>query len=243
MTSTVMGKGPLRAGSPLRTPRAAAVAGIIFSAFLITALVLLRISVPARPAVAGAWLTDPGRRAAVAVALNLVPFAGIAFLWFIGVLRDRIGEREDRFFATVFLGSGLLFVAMLFAAAAVAGATIAAASRVQPGADTLAVSRNLTTSLLNVYSMRMAAVFTLTTVTIARRTQIVSRWLTMAGLACALALMIGIGISPWVELLFPAWILALSLDILDGASVAGPAPRDPGPSRPSRGRDRADGPG
>ena len=64
----------------------------------------------------------------MAVALNLVPFAGIAFLWFIGVLRDRIGEREDRFFATVFLGSGLLFVAMMFVAAAVAGAVIAAAA-------------------------------------------------------------------------------------------------------------------
>jgi hypothetical protein len=113
------------------------------------------------------------------------------------VLRDRIGEREDRFFASVFLGSGLLFVAMLFVAAAMAGATIAAASSAQPGADTLAVSRNVTTSLLNVYSMRMAAVFTLTTVTIARRTEIVSRWLTMAGLACALALIVGIGISPW----------------------------------------------
>ena len=47
--------------------------------------------------------------------LYLVPFAGIAFLWFIGVVRDRIGEREDKFFATVFFGSGLLFVAMLFA--------------------------------------------------------------------------------------------------------------------------------
>jgi hypothetical protein len=84
-------------------------------------LVLLRVSVPANPAVPGAWLTDSRHRAQVAIALNLVPFAGIAFLWFIGVLRDRIGEREDRFFATVFLGSGLLFVAMIFAAAAIAG--------------------------------------------------------------------------------------------------------------------------
>src|ERR1039458_7446399 len=113
--------GPLRAGSPLRTPRAAAVAGIIFSVLLVAALLLLRISVPPHPAVPGSWLTDSRRRAAVAIALNLVPFAGIAFLWFIGVLRDRIGEREDRFFATVFLGSGLLFVAMLFVAAAIGG--------------------------------------------------------------------------------------------------------------------------
>ena len=216
MTEGPVVQGPLQAGSPLRTPRAAAVAGIVFSVFLIVALVLLRLSVPADPRVPGAWLTDSRRRAAVAVALNLVPFAGIAFLWFIGVLRDRIGEREDRFFATVFLGSGLLFVAMLFVAAAVGGGLIASASRSSgpPGADTVALGRDVTTTLVNVYTMRMAAVFTLTTVTIARRTQIVSRWLTVAGIATALVLLIVVTISPWVELLFPAWILALSVDIL-----------------------------
>jgi hypothetical protein len=192
------------AGSPLRTPRAAAVAGIIFSVFLIAALVLLRLSVPADPTSPGAWLTDPNRRATVAIALNLVPFAGIAFLWFIGVLRDRIGEREDRFFATVFLGSGILFVGVLFVAAAVAGALIATTSSSgPPGADTLALGRSITSLLLNVYSMRMAAVFTLTTVTIARRTKIVSKWHTVAGLATALVLLVGVGIS-WLELLFPA---------------------------------------
>jgi hypothetical protein len=210
-----VGQDPLQAGSPLTTPRAAAVAGIVFSAFLITALVLLRLSVPAHPGAPGTWLTDSGRRTAVVIALNLVPFAGIAFLWFIGVIRDRIGGREDRFFATVFLGSGLLFVGMLFVAAAVAGGLFAAASGSgPPGAGTLAVGRNTTGILLNVYTMRMAAVFTLTTVTIARRTQIVSRWLEIAGLATALVLLVGIGISDWVELLFPAWILALSIDIL-----------------------------
>jgi len=215
-----MGQDPLGAGSPLRTPRAAAVAGILFSVLMITALTLLRLSVPPSPAVAGTWLTDPGHRAAVAVGLNLVPFAGIAFLWFVGVLRDRIGEREDRFFATVFLGSGLLFVAMIFVGAAAAGAGVASATLSQhPASGTLVLDRDLTTSLLNVYSMRMAAVFTLTTVTIARRTRIVARWLTLAGVVCAVVLLVGIGISPWVELLFPVWILALSLDILS----AGPA--------------------
>jgi hypothetical protein len=215
MTKTAMDTDPLRAGSPLRTPRAAAVAGIIFSVLLITALTLLRLSAPPSPGTAGVWLTDSAHRAALAIGLNLVPFAGIAFLWFIGVLRDRIGEREDRFFATVFLGSGLLFVGMLAVAAATAGAFVAGTTPSSlPGPGTLALGRNVTTSLLNVYAMRMAAVFTLTTVTIARRTRIVSRWLTLAGLVCALVLMIGIGITPWVELLFPLWILALSLDIL-----------------------------
>jgi hypothetical protein len=215
MTDARAGQGQLAARSALRTPRAAAVAGIVFSVLLITSLALLRVSVPGNPAVAGGWLTDSGKRTAVSIGLNLIPFAGIAFLWFVGVIRDRIGAHEDRFFATVFLGSGLLFVGMLFVAAAVAGGLIAGiSSSGSPGAGTLALGRNVTSLLLNVYSMRMAAVFTLTTVTIARRTEIVSRWLTVAGIATALVLLVGVGISPWVELLFPAWILAVSIDIL-----------------------------
>ena len=225
MTEEVVRPGPLRAGSPLRTPRAAAVAGIIFSVLLIAALVLLRVSIPAHPAVPGAWLTDSRRRATVAIALNLIPFAGIAFLWFVGVVRDRIGEREDRFFATVFLGSALLFVAMLFVGAAVAGGLIAGQTQSGPSAGgILALGRHITTLLLNVYAMRMAAVFTLTTVTIARHTRIVSRWLTVTGLASALLLLVAAGTVAWIELLFPAWILALSIDILLSRSRADPQP-------------------
>lgn len=225
MTDAPMRQDRLDAGSPLRTPRAAAVAGIVFALLLISALVLIKLSTPADPSSAGDWITDPKRRAAVAVALNLVPFAGIAFLWFVGVIRDRVGEHEDRFFATVFLGSGLLFVGMLFVAAAFAGGLIVAASRQSgpPGADTLVLGRNATSILLNGYAMRMSAVFTLTTVTIARRTRIVAGWLVPAGLATALVLLIGTGISAWVELLFPAWILALSIDIL--AARPGPGVR------------------
>jgi hypothetical protein len=215
MTDAPATSGPLAARSALKTPRAAALAGIVFSVLLIASLALLRLSVPANAAVVGGWLTDSGKRTAVAIGLNLIPFAGIAFLWFIGVVRDRIGAHEDRFFATVFLGSGLLFVGMLFVAAAVAGGLISGiSSSGSPGSGTLALGRNVTSILLNVYSMRMAAVFTLTTVTIARRTKIVSRWLTVAGIVTALVLLVGVGISPWVELLFPVWILAVSIDIL-----------------------------
>jgi hypothetical protein len=115
---------------------------------------------------------------------------------------------------------------MIFVAAAAGGALVASApSAALPGSGTVVLGRNIATSLLNVYSMRMAAVFTLTTVTIARRTKIVSRWLTLAGVACALVLLVGIGITPWVELLFPLWILALSLDILSADLRASSAQR------------------
>jgi hypothetical protein len=110
-----------------RTPRSAAVAGIAFSALFTLALVLVHAAIPKDPNDAGVWLTDKSRRDMVLVALGLVPFAGIAFLWFVGVVRDRIGEAEDRFFATVFLGSGLLFVALLFVTAALAAGLITSA--------------------------------------------------------------------------------------------------------------------
>jgi hypothetical protein len=103
----------------MKTPRAAAFAGIIFSVLLIISLVLVRISIPGNPQDLGEWLS--GSLRILGLALNLIPFAGFAFLWFIGVVRDRLGSHEDRFFSTVFLGSGLLFLAMLFTSAAVEG--------------------------------------------------------------------------------------------------------------------------
>ncbi len=203
-------------GIGLRTPRAAAVAGILFSLLLGLVHILITVSAPSDPAEAGAWLTDPGRRAAVVVALYLVPVAGIAVWWVSGVVRDRIGQREDRFFASVFLGSGLLFVALLFVGGAFAGGLIAeaAAGSAALRPDTLAVGRQVTGLLLHVYAMRMAAVFTMSTATITLRTKVVPRWIGMLGFAVAVVLLVSVGLTAWVELLFPAWILLLSVEFL-----------------------------
>lgn len=217
--------------SALRTPRAAGAAGIIFAVLLATVIVLLEVSLPADAGQPGTWLSHSAQRTGVAVALNLVPFAGIAFLWFIGVVRDRIGAREDRLFATVFLGSGLLFTGILFVAAAVAGGLIAArsAGSGHPGPAVLSLGHNTTSILLSVYCMRMAAVFTLTTVTIARRTHFVPRWLWVAGLLVAFVLLVITSISAWAALLFPAWILAVSIVLLTAipGDTAGVISADP----------------
>lgn len=92
--------GPLTA-KRLRTPRAAAIAGILFSGLLIAAMLLFLSAVPKDALDQGAWLSFGLER--VVLAINLMPFAGIAFLWFIGVVRDRLADAEDRLFATVFL--------------------------------------------------------------------------------------------------------------------------------------------
>ena len=129
------------------------------------------------------------------LALNLLPFAGIAFLWFIGVVRDRIGEGEDRFFATVFLGSGLLFIAMLFATGAIAGGLVLSAEdHLTPGVWSF--GRRVTHTLLTVYSMRMAAVFAISTTTIAARLGLAPRWLTILGLATGTVLLLSAGVRP-----------------------------------------------
>ena len=141
---------------------------MLFSVLLVAVFWLLRTSVPADPQEPGSWLH--GKSSSVALALNLMPFAGIAFLWFIGVLRDRLGQLEDRFFATVFFGSGLLFLAMLFTAAAIVGAIlIAFATEPQEliGSATFHFARAAAYSPVNVYMIKMASIFMITTSTVA----------------------------------------------------------------------------
>lgn len=205
------------ARNTLRTPRAAAIAGIAFALLLGTALVLLRISIPSNPRDAPTWLDDRWHRNAVVLALNLVPFAGLAFLWFVGVIRDRIGAAEDRFFATVFLGTGLLFVAMLFVASAVAGGLLAAESQRGSAAISPEVwrfGRQTTYLVLNVYAMRMAGAFTISTTTIALRLGILPRWLAMFGWVVAGVLLLAVDRYAWVQILFPLWVLVLSIHLL-----------------------------
>lgn len=201
----------------IRTPRSAALAGIAFSVLFTVALVLVRTAVPADPSDAGEWLSDSSRRGTVLFALGLVPFAGIAFLWFIGVVRDRVGDAEDRFIGTVFLGSGVLFVGMFFVAAAVAAGLVASAgdgAGDHLASDTWEFGRRTTYEFMTVYAMRMAAVFTLATSTILLRNQLAPRWLVGSGYAAAILLLLAVGLFAWVELLFPFWVLVLSLYVL-----------------------------
>jgi hypothetical protein len=177
--------------------------------------VLIRTTVPANPEDAGAWLTDGART--IAFALNILPFAGVAFLWFIGVLRDRLGQREDRFFATVFLGSGLLFLGTLFASGAVASGFLrvyASAPRLTIDSGLYVFSRTVTYEMMNVYALRMAGVFMISTCTLSLRTGILPRWMAYLGLVLALFLLLSLGTFFWAPLVFPLWVFLISVYIL-----------------------------
>lgn len=199
----------------LKTPRAASFAGIIFSVLLFAVFGLMWLSVPPDPFERGAWLV--GDTTYVTLAMNLVPFAGIAFLWFVGVLRDRLGAREDRFFATVFLGSGFLMLAMLFAAAAVVGAIINAfhaAPDLLIHSATFHFGRGLAYGMVNIYLAKAAAVFMITTSTIAIYTRLTPRWIAIGGYLIAAVLLLGSNYFDGSLLVFPLWVLVVSASVL-----------------------------
>ena len=199
----------------MRTPRAAAVAGIVFSVLLMTSQMLVRISIPSDPMAAAVEVARHSK--SVALAMNLLPFAGIAFLWFIAVVRDRLGELEDRFFSTVFLGSGLLYVAMMFTAAAIAGALI---SLLGSGSENLVASgtyplgRAEIYRFMSVFATKMAAMFVMSTSTIFLQTRVVPRALAFLGYVLAVLLLVSIGTTVWILLVFPLWVLVISIFIL-----------------------------
>jgi hypothetical protein len=206
-------------GRRLETPRAAGVAGLVFAALFVASILLVR-SHPdggsSASEIEDFYLHQHGGRLAL-VGLYLVPFAGIAFLWFIAVIRSLIGDREDRFFATVFLGSGLLFVAMLFVAAGAGGALVATV-KIQgepvPTPDSVGIVRSLSFAFLFVYAVRMAAVFMIVASTIGRRLGIFPRWLILAGYLAALVLLLNVSYLELLILVFPAWVAAVSVVIL-----------------------------
>ncbi|MBI5337925.1 MAG: hypothetical protein HZB45_09605 [Mycolicibacterium rufum] len=205
-------------GRPLRslsTPRAAALAGVLFALLFGTVLVVLRTSLPEGAQLGSQWVD--GTSARLKLAIVLMPFSGIAFLWFIGVLRDGLGRLEDKFFTTVFIGSGLLFLAMIFTSTAVGAGLLASKQFVaEAGARTevAAFGQGLLVALANTYALRMAAVFMMSLATIWLRTRLMPRWLVVVTYLVAVAVLVASDVSPWTTVAFPVWVLLVSLLLL-----------------------------
>lgn len=198
----------------LRNPASAAVAGIIFALILIVVLVQFHSAVPAGTPSTD-WLNDSSRRRGVQSAVSLIPFAGIAFLWFIGVIRNRLGAREDKLFATVFLGSGLLFVALLFLTGAILATLLVLFERgVAVSADALVLLAVFAKSLMGMFGTRMAAVFTISVSSVGLRTGILPKWLVVLGYVTGVVLLLSPPLTNWTQLLFPTWVLLFSGIIL-----------------------------
>ena len=174
-------------------------------------LILIRTKMPESVAGSEEWLNS--RRGGIATAAVLMPFAGISFLWFIGVVRDGFGSYEDRFFSTVFLGSGLLFLAMMFVAMSVAGGLVATQNAlINAGAhvEMIDLSKMMVLSASKTYATRMAAVFMMSLATIWLRTGLMPRWLVVLSYVVAVAQLVAGDLSMWVTMAFPVWVLVVS---------------------------------
>lgn len=201
----------------VRQPASAAIAGIIFALILGVVIWLFHDAAPDLTSDLGLWAGDPGRKQAIDVALNLIPFAGIAFLWFLAVLRSQVGANEDRFVGTVFLGSGLLFIGLLFTAAAALKAVLSLQdSGVATSTEARALGWTLALSLLGLFGARMAAVFVATVATVGRRSGSLPAWLTVSGYVVALLLLVTPPLPTFGQYLFPGWVLVLSGYLLTG---------------------------
>lgn len=156
-----------------------------------------------------------------------VPFAGNAFLWFMAVLRNRVGLLEDRLLSTVFIGSGLLFLAMLFSSASLAQGILVAFGGMDsnPGqSDAFRIARGMSYALMITFGTKMSAVFIFVTSTIGLRTGVFSRWVCYTGYALGLVLLVVITNWAWIALLFPCWVLLVSVWILMVESRQGGQP-------------------
>ena len=219
------------------TPIAGAVAGILFAVLFGVSVTIIDNTMADVAKDTGAWLEIGAGR--FRFALGLVPFAGLFFLWFIAVARERLGRFEDQFFSTVFLGSGLLFLAMMFAAAASAAAIAASYARLPAdfaASSTYLYARQIVAQIFNVYALRMAAVFLISQATLWMRTGVMPRWMALLTYVVALVLLFIVTQASWVILVFPAWVFLVSVYILvthlaggrPGAGRMSHAPARPG---------------
>jgi hypothetical protein len=203
----------------IRTPRAAALADIAFSVLLTAAFVVVRWALPGDPNNSGEWLTDGSRRDAFVLALNLLPFAGIAFLWFMGVLRDQRGVNEDRFLCHgvpreraavrrhgVHLrggGRGSRVVVRRGSSPPAELWSFGRPRRAHPPGG-VRTAHGCGVHDLDDHDRRPPGLIPRSLVVFGMAT----------GMATGLALLVAAGAVPWIEIVFPLWVLVFSAHIL-----------------------------
>jgi hypothetical protein len=193
---------------------------VLFALLFGTALTLIRTALPEGSEPGSQWLIAGSTN--IKLAAMIMPFAGIAFLWFIGVVRDGFGGFEDKFFSTVFIGSGLLFLAMMFVAIGIGAGLEATNSVIVDSAahsEVAMFGQMVLLAVSKTYALRMAAVFMISLATIWLKTGLMPRWLVIATYIAALGLIVASDISMWLVMAFPTWVLVVSALLLLRAGV------------------------
>lgn len=223
MTADGTSAPPSSFWASLRTARSAAIGGLVFAVLMTVALYLLRQAFPVDSPVVGDAAPSESALSQARMALTILPYAGIAFLWFMAALVHNLSGSDHRLFTTVFIASGTVFVALLFVAGALAAGEIGAISSGFDLSDQVRATPGFTINeLLTNYAARMAAVFCLSLSAFGRVARLMPTWLTIFGTITGLfLLLIPLGV-PYVVYVFPVWVSVVSLYLF----VANPAEQE-----------------
>ena len=216
MAETHESKFERKVQQDIRSPRAAAFAGIAYSILMITGMLLLASIVRVKLEDITPELLDTWSRR-VSLIILLVPFAGIAFLWFTGVIRDLLGEQEDRFFSTLFYGSGIIQVVLLFMWGAIFATIMATKTMMATesiDARVYLFGFALMNEIIGNYALRMAGVYMMSVNSLWSKTGLVPRWLTIITYVLALGFLIAAERFREARFIFPVWVFVVSAYIL-----------------------------
>lgn len=148
--------------------------------------------------------------------VQVVVVATIGFLWFVGVVRSRLGRSEPRLFATVFFGSSVLLAGVVFtgtAALAAPAVLVEAGGRsVDPGAASM--MRALAVTMVSVFAPRVATLVMFSTAALSRKTRALPRWLIIVTYVVGIAEFVSVTIARPTIYVFPAWIALVSVTLL-----------------------------
>jgi hypothetical protein len=195
--------------------------GIAFS-ILFTISFVLALAVPGRTSTDEEiydYYASSARTTLVIVGLYLLPFAGIAFLWFIVALPMWAAASTrvlSELQSNLQLVSGILFVGLLFVGAA-ATTVLAISAEYATGPVDPVAARQFPIfggSIIVFFAMRMAAMFVFTTSALGRSARILPVWFAWVGYGMGLFLLLVPIIATLLMLVFPAWVLALSVILL-----------------------------
>jgi len=214
---------------------AAAVSGVLFAVLFVASISLMRAGLPdlgmTRQQIAEQYL-DGNAQQLVLLGFSLAPFAAIAFLWFVAVLRRRMPP-QDQFVSTVFVTAGAVFIALFLVAAALVGGPYyllrdAAGADLDP--QTLIALESVAYGLVFVVGVRVQVLIVLSATAAARAHHALPRWLILCGYAVALLQTVNLALFEPLVFTFPAWVAAVSLTLLRGRTQsAAPVPSTGGP--------------
>jgi hypothetical protein len=200
----------------VRSPRAAAFAGIAYAILMSVGMLLTyNLALTDPVSLTPEWLQDVSDTARLVIAI--VPFAGIAFLWFTGVVRDQLSYQEGRFFATLFFGSGIIQIVLLFIWSAIFGAIIGTRTLVASGMASGEVhifGFVLMNELIGNYALRMSGIYMTAIGALWVRTGTMPRWLIVITYVLAFGFLFAADRFREARFMFPGWVFLVSVYIL-----------------------------